>query len=62
MSDNGESLSPKNAPPTIAPAVMPRFASITAATPIITTPIVPIDPQDVPVSVEKTMGIKNANR
>jgi len=61
VSDKGDSLSPKKAPPTMAPAVMPKLAPITDAIPIITTPMVPMDPQDVPVKVEKIMGIRNAN-
>ena len=62
VSERGESLSPKNAPPTMAPAVIPKLASITPATPMMTTPMVPIDPQDVPVSMEKMMGIRKASK
>ena len=60
MSERGESLSPKKAPPTIAPAVIPKFALITELIPIITTPIVPIEPHEVPVSNEKIIGMINA--
>ena len=49
VSDKGESLSPKYAPATTAPATIGRFAPMPTATPMKATPIVPAEPQDVPV-------------
>ena len=62
VSDNGDSLSPKKAPPTTAPAVMPRCPPIAAEIPTTTTPTVPAEPHDVPVSIENTTGTRNALR
>ena len=62
VSDRGDILSPKNAPPTIAPTVIPRFAPNTVAIPTITIPTVPTDPQEVPVIVEKIIGTMNAKK
>src|SRR5699024_90000 len=50
VSDSGDSLSPKYAPATIAPAVAGRLASSPVAIPINATPTVPTDPHDVPVT------------
>ena len=61
-SESGESLSPKYDPPTTAPAVMPRCPPIAAAMPMTTTPTVPAEPHDVPVSIENTTGTRNALR
>ena len=46
----------------IAPAVIPKLASAVIAIPIITVPIVPTEPQEVPVKVENITGIINASR
>ena len=60
VSESGDILSPKYAPPITAPAIIARFALMTVATPKITTPIVPTDPHEVPVNKEKKIGIKKA--
>ena len=53
VSERGESLSPKKEPPITAPATKGKLASNEIATPISTTPMVPTEPQEVPVKVEK---------
>ena len=58
-SDSGDSLSPKYAPETTAPAVAANGASIAPATPINATPMVPAEAQDEPVS-DMTAVTRNA--
>jgi hypothetical protein len=60
VSDRGDNLSPKYAPPIIAPAVIPISALIINEILIITTPIVPIEPHEVPVNEENIMVKKKA--
>ena len=60
VSESGDSLSPKYAPPTTAPATMPESAPTELPIPINTTPTVATLPHEVPVSVEKTAAIRNA--
>ena len=62
VSDRGDSLSPKMTPLTTAPAVMGKEASSPAATPIIATPIVPAEPQLVPVTTLIRQQIKKVHR
>src|SRR5690606_8870460 len=60
VSESGDSLSPKYAPATTAPATAARLTSIPAPTPIKATPIVPAEPQEVPVQIETTDVTRNA--
>jgi len=57
VSDRGDILSPKYEPPTTAPAVMGRESPSPWAMMTRTTPMVPMDPQDVPVQVDITAQI-----
>ena len=52
-------MSPKYAPDTMAPATIGRGAPIPAATPIRATPIVPAEPQDVPVHTDTNAVTRN---
>ena len=64
VSDSGDILSPKNAPDTIAPAVISNGIPTCLAIIINDTPIVPIEVKDVPVIIATilvttiTIGIK----
>ena len=60
VSDNGDNLSPKYAPETIAPAVAGNEAPSPVAIPIKATPTVPADPQEVPVTIEMIAETINA--
>src|SRR5699024_7221954 len=62
VSDKGDSLSPKYAPATTAPAVAGNEAPSPVAIPISATPTVPADPQDVPVTIEMIADTTNAMR
>ena len=59
-SDSGESLSPRYAPETTAPAVAAIGAPSAAAVPIRATPIVPAEPQEVPVNSDISAVARNA--
>ena len=52
----GDILSPKYAPLMTAPATIPMLAPIAEPTPIMTIPMVAMEPQDIPVKIEKMMG------
>ena len=60
VSESGDNLSPKNAPETTAPAVAGNDTPSPPAIPIMATPIVPADPQDVPVTIASIADDKNA--
>ena len=60
MSENGESLSPKTEPEITAPAAISSGTPKAMAIPMIATPAVPAEPNDVPVKVEITAVTKNA--
>ena len=56
----GESLSPKKAPETTAPAIMGAGMDMLMPMPIRARPTVPALPQEVPVAREVTQQIKKA--